>query len=242
MCYRKSIPDNKTLEQKFRVQFHGESFPQRFHVSAFSHEKLPVITDENPKQITLMNWGLIPFWTKDKKQADEIKQKTINARAETIYEKPSFRYSAEKKHCLVLADGFFEWHEHLGLKYPYYIHLKNHEPFAIAGLWDTWINPETKETIDTYTIITTEANSLMQIIHNSKKRMPVILPDGVERRWIGKDLNEEDAKQILTPLDSGKLQAYTISKLITTKGKDPNVSEVITPYNYPGITPSFNMK
>src|SRR4030043_446046 len=98
MCYRKSIPGNEVTEKRFNVQSLGEPFKRRYHVSAFSHEKLPVITDENPHQITLMNWGLIPHWVKDTKQANEIQQKTANARAETIYEKPSFRYAAEKKH------------------------------------------------------------------------------------------------------------------------------------------------
>ena len=186
-----------------------------------------------------MTWGLIPFWVKDEHQANDIRKKTANARAETIYEKPVFRHAAEHKHCLVLADGFFEWHEHNSRKYPYYVRMKNHEPFAMAGLWDSWKNPANDEVFESYTIITTDANQLMKIIHNTKKRMPVILPDGTERRWLNLNLSKEDAKEMLVPLDSRYMEAYSISKLITTRGKDPNIPEVLTPYSYPGIQAHF---
>jgi putative SOS response-associated peptidase YedK len=160
MCYRYSTPDPDTVKKTFQVKL-SENFEKRYHVGAFENVKLPVITNENPKQVDLFNWGLIPFWIKDEKSAKEISERTVNARSETIFEKPAFRNSAGKKHCLVIADGFFEWRYFQGKNYPYYIKVKNREAFAIAGLWDCWKNKNTGENIFSYTIITTEANPMM---------------------------------------------------------------------------------
>ena len=240
MCYRYSIYSKPELiEARYNSTF-KEDFTPKYHVSAFSQVKLPVITNNNPQQIQLFNWGLIPFWVKDQKQAEEIQQKTANARAETIYEKPAFRHAAEKKHCLVLVDGFFEWREFHGRKYPYYIRLKSHEPFSIAGLWEEWTNKEIDETICSYTVITTKANPLMEKIHNTKKRMPVILPRELERLWINDSISKDQAKELLLPISEYDMEAYTISRLITSKTQDPNVPSVIEPYTYPELKDSLN--
>jgi putative SOS response-associated peptidase YedK len=183
----------------------------------------------------LFSWGLIPFWVKDEKAAGEIRLKTMNARAESIFEKPAFRASAETKHCLVLADGFFEWQEYQGKKYPYYIRLKSHEPFAMAGLWDCWINKETKEELRTYSVITTKANPLLERIHNTKKRMPVILRQDTEREWISPSIEKEQAQLLLSPYDGSLMEAFTISRLITAKGRNPNIPAVITSFSYPEL-------
>jgi len=165
MCYRYSVPGPDPLVKRFSASFPKKtSFKRQYHVSSFDLPKLPVITNENPKQIQLFTWGLIPFWVKDMKTAEEMRSKTMNARAESIYEKPSFRHAAEQKHCLILVDGFFEWQEYQGKNYPYYIRLKDHEPFAMAGLWDTWVDKTTSEELRTYTVITTKANPLMEKI------------------------------------------------------------------------------
>jgi len=239
MCYRYSIYSKPELFQsKWKATLHQKFSPQ-YHASAFSQQKLPIITDETPTEVQLAEWGLIPHWVKNSTQADEIKLKTANARAETIYEKPSFRHAAQNHHCLVLADGFFEWREVHHKKYPYFIRLKSHQPFAMAGLWQPWTNPETNQTHLTYTIITTTANPLLAVIHNQKKRMPVILPDGFEKLWLSKDCTKEQSTQILVPFEEDKMQAYTISKRITAKDKETNVSQVLTPYTYPGIQPRF---
>lgn len=124
MCYRYSVPGPDTLVKRFSASFPEESsFSRQYHASSFDLPKLPVVTSENPMQIQLFCWGLIPFWIKDEKTAEELRFKTMNARAEELFEKPSFRDAAEKKHCLVLADGFFEWQEVNGKNYPYYIRL-----------------------------------------------------------------------------------------------------------------------
>lgn len=236
MCYRYSVPGPDSLVKRFSALFlENVSFTQQYHASSFDLPKLPVITDEKPQQIQLFTWGLIPFWVKEQTAANEIRLKTMNARAESIFEKPSFRHAAEQKHCLVLADGFFEWQEHQGKNYPYYIRLRSHEPFAMAGLWDCWENPVTSEVLRTYTVITTKANPLMEQIHNKKKRMPVILAKEHERTWISQLLTKQDAEALLVPFDERLMEAFTISRLITSKQRNQNVPAVSQPFCYPEL-------
>jgi putative SOS response-associated peptidase YedK len=217
-------------------------FKRQYHASGFDLPKLPVITNDQPTQIQLFTWGLIPFWVKNKKTAEEVRLKTMNARAESIFEKPSFRHAAEQNHCLILADGFFEWQEYEGKNYPYYIRLQNHEPFAMAGLWDTWKDPETAEVLQTYSVITTKANPLMEQIHNKKKRMPVILPKDHERDWIDPSLSKQAAETMLVPYDETLMEAFTISRLITSRQRNPNVPAVSQPFTYPELQTKTGQK
>jgi putative SOS response-associated peptidase YedK len=233
MCYRYSVPGPDPLVKRFSASFPAQpSFTRQYHASSFDLPKLPVITNDQPKQIQLFTWGLIPFWIKDQKTAEEMRLKTMNARAESIFEKPSFRHAAETQHCLVLADGFFEWQEVNGKNYPYYIRLKSHEPFAMAGLWDAWKNKETSEELHTYTVITTKANPLMETIHNKKKRMPVIFPKDHEQEWIHPSGEKRQAEALLAPFDENNMEAFTISRLITMKQRNPNVPEALQPFVY----------
>jgi putative SOS response-associated peptidase YedK len=243
MCYRYSVPGPDTLVKRFSVSLPEQTWLSRqYHASSFDLPKLPVITSDNPKQIQLFTWGLIPFWVKDEKNANELRLKTMNARAEELFEKPSFRDAAQKKHCLVLADGFFEWQEVKGKNYPYYIRLKSHEPFAMAGLWDRWTNKATGEVMSTYTVITTKANALLEKIHNKKQRMPVILPKEDEQEWLQCLLDKDHATSFLGPYDDRKMEAYTISRLITSHSQNPNTPEVLEPYTYPELQPEGKQK
>jgi putative SOS response-associated peptidase YedK len=150
--------------------------------NGFSHPDTPVVLSANPALVTLANWGLIPYWAKDR----TIQDNTLNAKIETISEKPSFKYSLNNR-CLVFADGFYEWQwlDTKGKeKQKYLLTLHDNEPFAFAGLWNAWTDKDTCQIIKTYTILTTEANELMSEIHNSKKRMPVILSPDVEKDWL----------------------------------------------------------
>jgi putative SOS response-associated peptidase YedK len=220
----------------------GESFERRYHVGAFENVKLPVITNKNPSQVQLFKWGLIPFWVKDEKTAFEFKDITVNARAETIFEKPAFRLSAGKQHCLVIADGFFEWRYYNGKNYPYFIQLKDRDVFSIAGLWDRWVNKENGMEVFSYTIITTEANPLMALIHNKKKRMPAILDKKDEKKWISEKLSKEETMNLLKPYNESKMTAYTISKMITAKDTDVNVPQVLDPFQYNNLEPLPSQK
>jgi putative SOS response-associated peptidase YedK len=235
MCFDISYALKKDIiELRFDSRFvDSDSYRPMYHVSAFSLPKVPVITNDEDKSIQMLNWGLIPFWVKDQKTAEDIRLKTFNARSETIFEKPSFRGSIKTKRCLVITDGFFEWRLVKGKNYPYYIQMADGDAFAMAGIWDRWTNKETDEKIQTFSIITTKANPLLEKIHNKKKRMPVILLKEDERRWLSPDIEGEEITSILTPIDDSYLGAHTVSKLISNKRtRETNVPEVIKRHDY----------
>jgi putative SOS response-associated peptidase YedK len=157
-------------------------------------------------------WGLIPSWSKD----PLIGNKLINARAETVDKKPSFRDAFKKRRCLIVADGFYEWKREGNKKMPLYFYLKSGRPFGLAGLYETWISPE-KEQINTCTIITTEPNTLMQSIHN---RMPVIVRKELEGFWIDPySNNKEELLAILKPYSSEEMTMSPVDPNLLTKPK-----------------------
>lgn len=212
MCYFSSISVSfKIIEDRFGVKFiQAESFQPVYSSSAFTFPLLPVIPDNDSEHITLMRWGLIPFWVKNSESATSMREKTLNARCETIFEKPSFRLSVQTKRCLVLADGFFEWRHVNKRTYPYYIGLANHGLFAFAGIWDNWTDPDTKEQVKSFSIITTRANSLLEKIHNTKKRMPAILPRDQEKSWLNHSLGKDSLQAFLQPNNPEKMEAYPV--------------------------------
>jgi putative SOS response-associated peptidase YedK len=156
----------------------------------------------------LLRWGLIPFWSKD----ERIGYSLINARAETVVEKPTFRDAMAKRRCLVAADGFYEWRKNAhGTKTPMYIRVDGGEPFAFAGLWETWKNPA-GELIRTCSIVTTTANSVMAGIHD---RMPVILDEGDYDRWLRTDMvPAKEAAGLLVPFAAERMAAYPVSRRV----------------------------
>ena len=171
-----------------------------FHTTGFAHPELLVYTNLEPKLPTLSTWGLVPYWVKDKQQKVKLWNSTINARGETIFEKPSFRVPAKGKRCIVFVDGFFEHHHYKGKTFPFYIQRKDGLPMAIAGLWDEWIDGETGERMHSFSIVTTKANALMAKIHNNPKlpepRMPVILLDDKEEEWLKEISDTKDQATI----------------------------------------------
>lgn len=183
MCYHSQITlSAQKLEHRFKAKFENGSAFHPAVYNGFQHPKTPVITNLKKDVIQLYDWGLIPHWSKDK----SIQSKTLNARMETIHEKASFREVVHNR-CLVLADGFYEWKwlDSKGKnKQKYFISLPNQEAFAFAGLFSHWTDQSTGEVLQTYTILTTEANELMSEIHNTKKRMPIILNRHDEQDWL----------------------------------------------------------
>jgi putative SOS response-associated peptidase YedK len=137
-------------------------------------------TDTDGRELVALRWGLVPFWAKD----PAIGNRMINARAETVAEKPAFRAAYRRRRCLVLADGFYEWHREGNVKIPYFISLANEEPFAFAGLWEQWRSKETDASLQTATLITTQANEFLAPLHH---RMPVILEADRAERWLAGD-------------------------------------------------------
>lgn len=183
MCFFSKISKTaQEVENRFNAKFDNQQDFKPSVYNGFQFPKTPVITNVDLNRIQLFQWGLIPSWAKD----DSIKKYTLNAKIETLKEKPSFKNSINKR-CLVISDGFFEWQwldEKGTQKKRYLVTLPNKELFAFAGLWSEWTTKQSNEKIYSYTIITTEANELMSKIHNSKKRMPVILALENEKDWL----------------------------------------------------------
>lgn len=214
-------------------------------VSGFAHPKLLVFTNDKPMVPQAFNWGLIPAWIKDNKTAKTIANQTLNARVETIFEKPSFSQSAKHKRCLIYIDGFYEYHHFKGKTYPFRINAKDHAPLAIAGLWDEWIDKETGEILKTVTMVTTKANKVMAKIHNNEKlaepRMPVILTKTEQDLWLANwDLkhNEQFFEALCKPLPDDELEYYTVKHI---KGKTGvgDSPEAETAFNYPELAELF---
>jgi putative SOS response-associated peptidase YedK len=169
--------------------------------------------DTTTRRLVQLRWGLIPSWAKDTK----IGNQCINAKAETVAEKPAFRAAFKKRRCLVVATGFYEWQRQRPVKQPMWIGLRSKQPFAFAGLWEHW-TPAEGEPLETCTIITTEPNELMQSIHN---RMPVILAPTSYDQWLDPAFQHiEPLKALLRPYLSEELTAYPVSTLVNNPRHD----------------------
>jgi putative SOS response-associated peptidase YedK len=209
-----------------------DKYRPSYYYHAFALPEMPVICSATPSQIRLLKWGLIPSWTRNIDDANSIRFKTFNARAESVDSKPSFTSSFKTKRCLVPVKGFFEW-QHAGKeKIPWYICHAEDEILTFAGLYDEWTENNTGEVFNTFTIITTTANDLMAEIHNSAKRMPAILDKNDESRWLNLSISEEDAQSLLKPAPAPVLKAHTLSSLVNDRTADRNSPQVIQPYNY----------
>jgi putative SOS response-associated peptidase YedK len=160
-------------------------------------------TDDAGRELSMFRWGLVPFWAKD----PSIGNRMINARAETVAEKPSFRAAYRHRRCLLLADGFYEWKKEGAGKVPYFISLASGEPFAFAGLWESWQSKETEEVIQSTTLITTAANDFISSVHH---RMPVILQPDTADRWLAGD----DELIADVSRDSPQFQAWPVDKKV----------------------------
>jgi putative SOS response-associated peptidase YedK len=199
-------------------------------VNGFTFPEMPVIPSGTVRSIRRFRWGLVPAWTRDEEQADLIRSNTLNARSESVFEKPSFRKPILSGRCLVPADGFFEWQHEGTRKIPWFIRIKGAGIFSFGGIWDQWTNPD--GTIRyTFSILTTEANPMMAGIHNSKKRMPLILPEESEEKWLDLTLPAWKIREFLVPLPENQMEAWTISNLISDKNADRNREEIKEPTN-----------
>ncbi len=236
MCFHYSLTvERAQIEIQLHAVWDDAPWQPVFHANGFQFPNMPVITQEAPTRIRKLQWGLIPAWVKDAASANEIQSKTLNARAETLFEKPSFRSSILHQRCLVIADGFFEWMEYQKKKYPHYIYLKQHRLFCFAGIYSNWIDEATGEMITSFSIITTDANPMMQRIHNTKKRMPLIIEEKDFHRWLSPDINREEIGILLQPFGDRDMEGHTISRLITSRTQDSNVAEVTEEFIYPEL-------
>jgi putative SOS response-associated peptidase YedK len=206
------------LLSRFGLHEQGVTVRPRYNLAP--SQEAPVVVNEDSKMLRLMRWGLVPSWAKDSSIGDRM----INARAETITEKPSFRRLVFRSRCLVPADGFYEWRKVGRGKVPMRMLLKSRELFSFAGLWDRWKKPDGTE-LESFTIITTEANDLIKHIHN---RMPVILRLEDEERWLDPDLKETaELTSFLKPYPPDKMEAYSVSRMVNSPVND--IPECIVP-------------
>lgn len=211
MCGRYSLVCIDDLGNRFRV--HNPMIGARSHFNVSPASEMPVILRREKDEIALMHWGLVPRWTKDLKTA----RKPINARAETLAEKPAFRSLLTAGRCLVPASGFFEWKKEGKRKVPFWFHLPESPLFAFAGLYDTWTGPEGMPLM-TYTILTCEPNALLAGVHN---RMPAILSGEAEERWLLHDpLASQDLSRILAPYPASGMEKVPVADLVNNPSAD----------------------
>ena len=213
MCGRFTLSKPKKIKAKDLMvpQSEIDRLKERYNVAPSN--QVAAIRNEKERHIEPIRWGLIPSWAKD----EAIGSGMINARAETLAEKPSFKGLLHKHRCLILADGFYEWAKSVHGKQPYFIHLRSGEPFTFAGLWSHWKNPKAEE-IKTCAIITCAPNPLMERIHN---RMPMILGDEARDIWL--DSKNEDSvilTGLLKPYAEDEMEAYPVSKIVNTPLND----------------------
>ncbi len=198
-----------------------QAVPPRYNVAPT--QDVVTVMSNGSLHLDLLRWGLVPSWSKE----ESIGSRMINARAETLAEKPSFKRLLYNKRCLVVADGFYEWRQEAGTKSktPMYMMLKSKQPFAFAGLWDSWRSPD-GEQIRTCTIITTEPNELLATIHN---RMPAILTPEAREIWLDPTLHDEHTLvSLLAPYKSDEMTARPVSRLINDPRSTYNpLAEVI---------------
>lgn len=209
MCGRYTLTKPiKTLKEHFQAIAVAMEHDKRYNIAPSQAVPI-VIAGKRKREIHTMRWGLIPSWSKDPALGNRL----INARAETVHEKPSFKSSFKNRRCLVPADGFYEWQTREEGKFPQYIRLRTGELFAFAGLWSEWDSGE--EILQTFTIITTRANRELASLHH---RMPVILSPGEYDRWL--DGSASDLHRLLRPLEEGLLEHYEISKTVNSPKND----------------------
>ena len=208
MCGRYSFAvEDELIKERFGVSVRSAVYKARYNCAP--SQNLAVITNTEPGILNFFRWGLVPFWAKDAKTGNKL----INARSESILEKPSFRNAFRKRRCLVPADGFYEWRQ--PDKTPFRILLKDREPFSMAGIWEEWNDPE-GGILRTFSILTTGPNELMEKIHN---RMPVILQPGDEGKWLN-ETSEIELNGLLKPFPPEGMMAYPVSRLVNSPSND----------------------
>lgn len=224
MCGRFVLTaDGQAIQQKFDLDSTPQGISQaRYNIAP--SQPVAVISNENPNEMTFYKWGLIPSWAKDPSMGNKM----INARSETAHEKPAFRAAFKRRRCLIPANGFYEWAKSGKEKKPMFVHLKNQELFAFAGLWEVWHSAE-GDIINSCTILTSEPNELVKPLHN---RMAVIMREEDYDTWLSPDeLPAEVLMPLLRPYEADKMAAYEVSTLVNSPAND--TPECIVPLSPP---------
>lgn len=226
MCYsNSSTSSNIELAKRYKKQVPSNlNTTPVFYAQGFTFPSWRIITSDT--DIKVMRWGLIPSWFKDN-NPNEIAAMTLNAKVETAHEKASFKHLIDSKRCIIPSTGFFEWKTIGKEKVPYFIFPNNDSVFSMAGIYDTWVDPKNGEIVNSFSMLTCSANSLMAEIHNTKKRMPVILKPEQEKLWLNGELM---AKTLEIPFPDQLIQAHQINKKVIN-GKKPNLPAVMLAFD-----------
>ena len=216
----------------FREQIKGKPL---FAISGFDHPSIPILINQHGLHWQEMHWGLIPLWCKDWNAALELSNMTLNARAETVFEKPAFKHAASTRRGLIPVTGFYEYKHVRGKKFPYFIDWKDEDVHWLACVCDEWKDQERGEVVLTFSIVTTKGNTLMAEIHNNPEldepRMPVVLHGDDMLRWISASTPLEELKQMLKPCSADEMKAHTV-KPLRGKYSPGNSSEASKPHTY----------
>ncbi len=236
MCFNISLArPGEDVSDRFDAVFDREIvFDPIYHSSAFDIPRHPVICMDEPGRLKWLSWGLIPRWIGNDTEAKNIRFRTLNARSETIFEKPSFKQAIMENRCLIPVTGFFEFREVNGRKYPYHIRPFDGRILSLAGIFEDWRNGSGKD-IRTFSIVTVKANPLMSRIHNTKMRMPVILKIEEESIWMNRGSSRDDLVSIMKPYPDDDLEAFPVSKALTKREVETDLPFIIEPFDYPEL-------
>lgn len=230
MCYYVSVKTKANeLVSTFNAPYtRAEEHVPYFLTNGFTHPLLPVLANDHGRSINLYQWGLIPFWVKSIEDAKKLTNQTLNAKAETIFEKPSFRDSIMTRRCIIPVTGFFEYKHEGKDKLPFYIYPKEQPYFNLAGIFSHWTDPSTRDEITTFSIITGHANELMASIHNTAKRMPLMIDDHLVNAWIDHTLPKSAVQELMQPCDDDRMAAFRVDRNLIKIG---NQSAAIEEYS-----------
>jgi putative SOS response-associated peptidase YedK len=208
MCYHYDAAGNKKALKRFTFLKESPEYVPIEDANGFAHPKMPIVASTKPTAIQLFNWGLIPNWATAEKSHD-LQKSTLNAKSETLFDLPSFK-EATSTRCLVLAESFYEWRTEGKRKIPYQIYVKDQDVFAMGGLYTEWKDIKTGQIKNTFTIVTVPANDMMAYIHNTKQRMPLIIPQNQELEWLKPNLNQSQITAMMKPYKSSEMKAVQI--------------------------------
>lgn len=225
MCGRfTNKAESKDIEKEFKVgRKNANLFEPRYNIAPSQMIDV-VFAPENERILSQLKWGLVPSWSKDAATSKGL----INARAETITEKPSFREAFKSRRCIIPASGFYEWQKKgTGAKQPFYFYPKEKEIFGFAGLWEEWLDKSSGELLETCTIITTEANEVLKPVHD---RMPVILKSESYGEWLDATVKDTNKLQkLLVPYPADEMDSHAVGKSVNVPDSDS--AELIKPLN-----------
>lgn len=210
MCFTIEIKAKKerVLKRYDKLPGQLEIFPESEFLSGFTFPLLPIVTD-SPDMLA-MSWGLIPPWIRDEISAKEFRKNTLNAKSETIFEKPSFKGSIKHHRCILPVTGFYEWRHEGKAKIKYIIRVPEVDIFSLGCIYSHWKDPDTGHVLTSFAIITTAANPLMEYVHNTKFRMPLIIPPEHEHVWVYSNLSPDEIKSLMVSFDQDRMAAITL--------------------------------